>query len=192
MRPRNSRFSLRTGLAALHIGGCRPGSPTGGVVAKGTGLLALVAVAIICGACDLLNPDRQLVTRDGSAARLVQDSPDIERLLSIQRTRDAEGDTFWREKHSSESVTKRVENMRLNPERYAPGREAFLLAMSRSAALSVPGHTYARLVQQSGARCNLNPITTSSYVKVLITSGPLRGNQGWMCEDSLVRTTIWP
>jgi len=142
--------------------------------------VALASVAIL-GGC--YNPDRELITRDGSHARLVDDNPEVERLLSVQKARDDEIAKFWREKHTNQEGVERIKDMLVNPEQYAPGRKEFLVAMSEQPGVFVPEKTYARLLQSSGAHCTPRPGYTTVYVKVRITTGAFMGREGWVCED---------
>jgi hypothetical protein len=161
-----------------------------GRIGNHTHLLAAIASLVMMGGC--FNSDRALVTQDSSHVYLVEDSPDVRRLLSVQKTRDDEFDEFRREKHTSEEGLRRVEDMLVNPERYAPGRKEFLVAMSRQPGISVPEKTYARLLQYSGAHCTPRPGYTTVYIKVRITSGPFLGREGWVCEDDIRRTLMMP
>ena len=155
-------------------------------------LLATLTSLAIIGGCDLLNPDRHLVTRDGPPSRVVDDSPEVERLFSVQKARDAEVDYFWQEGHSQEDGMKRIEDIHRHPERYTPGRKEFLLAMSLQPGVFVRGKTYVRHLESSGAKCELYPEVTATYIKVRITSGPLHGREGWVCEGNLFRTVALP
>jgi hypothetical protein len=138
-------------------------------------LLAAMALVVTMVGC--YDPDRALETRDGSHARLVEDTPEIERLLSVQKTRDDNDN---------------VDDMHIHPERYAPSRKEFLAAMSRQPGVSVPEKTYARLLESSGAHCTPKPGYTTVYIKVRITSGPFLGREGWVCEDDIGRTYVMP
>jgi hypothetical protein len=152
--------------------------------------LVAITFLLLTGGCS--SPDRALITRDGSHTRLVEDSPEVERLLSVQKTRDTEANEFWREKHTDEEGLKHIEDMLMRPERYAPGRKEFLAAMFNQPGISVPERTYARLLEYSGARCTPRPGYSTVYIKVRITSGPLLGQQGWICEDNVGRTQVMP
>jgi hypothetical protein len=161
-----------------------------GLIRNRARLLGVTAGLVMMGGC--YNPDRALITRDGSHARLVEDTPEVERLLSVQKTRDDEIAKSWRENTKEERI-KRIQDVMLNPNRYSPpGRQEFLTAMSRQAGVSVPEKTYARLLEHSGARCNPMPVYTTVYIKVRITSGPLVGHEGWVCEDDIGRTYVMP
>ncbi len=132
------------------------------------------------------------MTRDGSHARLVEDNSEVQRLLSVQKTRDDEVAKFWREKHTSQEHLERIQDMLVNPEQYAPGRKEFLLAMSRQPGVTVPEETYARLLEYSDAHCTPMPGYSTVYIKVRITTGPFMGREGWVCEDDVGRTFVMP
>ena len=129
--------------------------------------LMLAALLCVATSTGCFNPDRELITRDGSHAWLVEDSPAVERLLSVQKTSDQD------------------------IERPSPNRREFLLAMSQRPEVLISEKTYARLLEYSGAHCN--PIGYSTvYIKVRVTSGPLAGREGWLCEDDIGRTFVMP
>lgn len=142
--------------------------------------------------CTLLKANRQLITRDGATTFLVQDNTMVERMLALQRIQDAEIEQFWKAKHSKEEGIQRVTDMQANPTHYTPGRKEFLSSMSQQPGVFIPEKTYLRLIEGSGAHCNANPLFTTTYIKVRITSGPLRGREGWACEDSIARTVPMP
>jgi len=160
----------------------------------GNEIRALIAVTclVILGGCEMLNPDRQLITRAGGKTHLAEDSPEVERLLSGQKARDSEMETFWHGKHSQDDTSERFRVMATDPDRYSPGRREFLLAVSQQSNVTVPEQSYVRLLRHSGVRCNLNATYTTTFIKVRITSGALRDREGWVCEDDIQRTVVWP
>ncbi len=103
-------------------------------------------------------------------------------MLSIEKARDDEAEKLWDKHLNREEAITRVLDAHLNPERYAPGRKEFLSAMSQQPGVMVPEKTYVRVLAGSGAMCNLEPVYTFTFVKVRITSGPLRGLEGWACQ----------
>jgi hypothetical protein len=160
------------------------------VIRNKSHLLVAIASLVMTGGC--FNPDRAEITRAGSLSRVVEDSPEVERLLSIEKIRDAEVDQFRRKIPSREEAIKRGEDMMMNPERYAPGRKEFIFAMSQQPGVSVPGNTYVRSLATSGVKCNPNPIDSGIYIKVRITSGPFLGYEGWACQDNIGGTFAMP
>jgi hypothetical protein len=151
--------------------------------------LILIPVLLATSGCDMLNPNRQIIT--SRATRLIAPSPQVERLLSVQRKQDAEVDSFWHEKHTKQEGIKRVEQIHGNPETIYPGRNAFLSVMASQPAESVPANVYVRLVEDSQVKCN-DPLETTKFIKVRVTSGRLDGHVGWVCEDDVFRTVTWP
>lgn len=141
-----------------------------------------------CG-CDVLNPNRQIET--GIATRLITPGPDVQRLLSAQRVQDEEGERFWSEKHTQQEGTERVEQLRRNPDSIYPGRKQFLSAMAAQPAELVAANVYLRLLEESHVKCN-NLLYTTTFIKVRVTSGPFDGHVGWVCEDDVFRTVVWP
>ena len=151
---------------------------------------AAILIAVTVCACDLLNPNRQLKTQD-RLVRLIAPSPAVDSLLSRQRTQDEEVERFWREPHSKDEGIRRVQELQTNPERYYPGRSAFLLTMAQQPGESIPASSYLRLLESSEVKCS-KPLFTTTFIKVRVTSGPLVGRVGWVCEDDVFRTVTMP
>jgi hypothetical protein len=80
-----------------------------------------------------------------------------------------------------------VEQLRRNPEGIYPGRNVFLSAMAIQPAESVPARVYLRLLEDSHVKCS-NPLYTTNFIKVRVSSGPLDGHIGWVCENDVFRT----
>ena len=151
--------------------------------------LLLIFVLALASGCDMLNPNRQIMTR--ISTHLIAPSPDVERLLSGQRVEDTKVERFWHEGHSKQEGIDRVEQILRNPESLYPGRKDFLSAMAKQPAESVPANSYLRLLEESHVKCS-NPIETTTFIKVRVTSGALDGHVGWVCEDDIFRTVVWP
>lgn len=96
----------------------------------------------------------QLNGTSSALVTLISDSPDVRRLLT------EEGEP--------------------HPDRDPHARKDFLRSMSQLPGISVPGGSYCDLVERSKSRC----VDTAVYVLVQITTGPSRGQRGWMCETS--------
>jgi len=148
----------------------------------------LIAVAL-CGWA-LLNPNRQLKTQVRPVS-LIAPSPAVDGLLSQQRIQDEGIERFWREPHGKEEGIKRVQELQRDSERYYPGRSNFLWAMARQPAEAIPASSYLRLLENSKVKCS-NPLFTTTFIKVRVTSGPLVGRVGWVCEDDVFRTVTMP
>jgi hypothetical protein len=104
----------------------------------------------------------QLTGTSNTGVTLISDSPDVRRLLT------EEGEPY--------------------PDRDPRGRKDFLRSMSQLAGITVPGGSYCDLIERSESRCGPSPIYTASYVLVQVTTGPSKGQRGWMCETSARRT----
>ena len=157
------------------------------------GALFSVAVClVVTSGCDVLNPNRQLITRAGTTVPLAENSSEVEHLLSGQKGHDIEMEQFRGVKQSAADAAERIHVMATDPDHYSPGRKEFLLAMARQSGVLVPGNSYVRLLQSSGVRCNLDTTFSTTFIKVRITSGPLKGREGWVCEDDIQRTVALP
>ena len=151
--------------------------------------LLLISVLAFASGCDILNPNRQIMTR--ISTRLIAPSPDVDRLLSVQRVQDAKVEQFWHDKHSKQEGIAMVEQIQMDPESLYPGRKEFLSAMDKQSAERVRAKTYLRLVDDSGVHCG-DPIYTTHFLKVRVTSGSLDGHIGWVCQDDVVGTIALP
>jgi hypothetical protein len=114
--------------------------------------------------------------------QLISDSPDVQLLILAQEKSDAPELRWLKESRSHDERVRGVQDRRQHPERYAPTLLSFLEAMAAKPAFAVRGGTTCRLVERSQARCTPDPLDTHAYVKVRITEGPKRGQQGWACE----------
>jgi hypothetical protein len=137
----------------------------------------------------MLNPNRQTVTR--ISTRLIAPSPDVDRLLSVQRVQDTKVEQYWHEKHSKQESIAVVVQIEMDPESLYPGRKKFLSAMANQSAEQVPGNTYIRVLDDSGVHCS-SPLYTTHFIKVRVTSGPLEGHIGWVCQDDVSGTVALP
>ncbi|HVO98062.1 MAG TPA: hypothetical protein VMT15_08340 [Bryobacteraceae bacterium] len=124
-------------------------------------------------------------------ARLVIPSPAVDRLLSLERIEEEKVELFWREPHTKQQGVERVQGLQKNPDRYNPGRRNFLSSMAQQPAESIPPSSYLRLLENSKVKCS-NPLYTTTFIKVRVTSGPLVGRVGWVCEDDVFRTVTMP
>lgn len=123
------------------------------------------------------------------STRLIAPSPDVERLLSTQRSEDMKIERFWQEKHSKQEGIDRVEQIERNPESLYPGRKDFLSAMVKQPGESVPANIYLRMLEDSHVKCS-HPRYTTNFIKVRVTSGSLAGHIGWVCETDVFRTVV--
>lgn len=151
---------------------------------------ALISIlAAMCG-CDFLNPNKQIMTKD-VPIHLIDPNPEVEHLLSVQLAEDVEADRFWHQGHSKEDGIGRIEQIRTHPESLYPGRKTFLSAMAAQPAESLPANSYVRLLENSNVKCS-DPLLTTKFIKVRVTSGSLEGHVGWICEDDVFRTVTMP
>lgn len=70
-----------------------------------------------------------------------------------------------------------------HPEQYLSGRANFLALMAQLPRVSVPGRSYCEVIERSKSTCGATPIETATYVFVQVTTGPSRGQKGWVCEN---------
>jgi hypothetical protein len=116
-----------------------------------------------------------------SELQLVRDTPEARLLIAEQGGRDSAVESFWQSKHSEEEGLERVRDMQTHPERYTAGRKQFLEALAQQPVVSLPKKTYLRDVQESTAKCYDDPLSSPTFRKVRVVSGPFRGSEGWTC-----------
>jgi hypothetical protein len=152
-------------------------------------LIAIPVVVMTCG-CDTFNPNRQIRTQD-TAVPLIAVSPEVDHILSAEKTRHAQASQRVIIKGSKEASFEQVEKFLWDPELEYPGHGNFLAAMAQQPSLTIPPKSYLRILEDSKAKCD-NPRYTTNFIKVRVTSGPLEGRIGWVCEDYVYRTVVWP
>src|SRR5205814_8159386 len=96
------------------------------------GVLLLVLLAGCRRADDLVIPE-------GSMARLVQDSPEVRRMLARQHELAAETQKFWSAKHTQEEIRQRLNDQGGKPDQYNTIRDEVIAAMSSQPAINVAG-----------------------------------------------------
>jgi hypothetical protein len=122
--------------------------------------------------------------------QIISDSPEVQLLILAQEKSDATELSWLKKSQAHDERARGVQDRRRDPGRYAPTLLSFLEAMAAKPSLPVRGGTRCRLLERSQARCTPNPLDTRAYVKVRITEGPERGQQGWACEVRDVVSTI--
>jgi hypothetical protein len=150
-------------------------------------LLCTTIVISLSLGCALLNPNRQnwiYGNSPNAQVLLLYDSPEVRRLLADENAREGEINRFWRDKHTQEEGVKRIHDMARHPEQYPPGRSKFLEDMAKMTGFYVPSKSYCRILEGSESKCGRLPIETAVYMLVRVTTGPLRGKQGWVCSSN--------
>jgi hypothetical protein len=112
-----------------------------------------------------------------SELRIVLDSQDIHRLIADEGIRDA-AERRVPFHHSFQRIGEEWEHT----ETYANSeRSHFLKTIVNEPSVSLPDGTYLQNVEISKAKCFLDPVSTPTFFKVRVLSGPLKGKEGWTC-----------
>jgi hypothetical protein len=149
-------------------------------------VVALAAIVLLTGCkSDPVWTTSNLVPE----VRLISDSPDVRLLISEQEKSDAAELNWLRKSRTHDERAHGVEDRRRHPERYVPTLRAFIEAMAAKPGFVVRGGDACRLVERSHARCTPDPLDTFAYVKVRISEGRHRGQEGWACEVTDVSPT---
>jgi hypothetical protein len=130
-------------------------------------LTAALTATVILGGCEF-HPDRHWRFREDTNAnsKLVFDSLELRRLIAEQESRNQE-----------------------LPEPI-PGRSQFLDAVRRQPGVSVPPGPYARQLERSKASCEPGQSKVGRLTRIRITTGPLKGMEGWVCEHYDIGLTL--
>jgi hypothetical protein len=175
-------------------------------------IACFVGLAVVTGAaCQAADLAILAITDGTHTVRLVRDSREVQALISRQSSLEAvdrvESDRFaedhirlLREKERKQasgfdvsSIERQLDLQRKHPEAYIPERIAFLKQMGQAVGFVVPPGSNCTIIERSEAICSESPLSNPRYVKVIITSGPLKGMAGWGCEgDGIARTVIMP
>ena len=84
--------------------------------------------------------------------KVVCDSPEVRRLIAEEEKRQAEAESWFRNKTIDERRA-HIHELLLHPGQMLPGHREFLDAMSKAPAVPVPGKARGKVVQVSTARC---------------------------------------
>jgi len=153
--------------------------------------LAVIILMITAG-CAAFKARFSSITAD-RPVRLVLDSPEVRQLIARQEAfqprERAEIDHFKkdRDRERTDDAAGPLRESLQHPERYIPERTAFLDAMAQAPGVIVPGKSYCRILARSEAMCSRQPYYNPTYLKVRITSGPSKGQEGWACLGDDIR-----
>src|SRR5271155_3342160 len=108
-------------------------------------LMTLPALAL--AGCRALGPDYAFVTGE-SAPRLVQDSPEVRRLLEQAWRHNLVAGKMWVGRTEQEVVELEYD-IRTHPEKYMTERRALFADMARQPGVTVTGRQYFLLLRES-------------------------------------------
>jgi hypothetical protein len=137
--------------------------------------------------CRSLNPNYAYVSQRYSEVRLVNDSPEVRRLLDAGAAQDA----ATRRSFDDLTPDQQLElnkDLHSHPERHMADRRKLVEAMGDQPGFIVTGEQYFRVLEQSPAGCASDPVTTSNYVRVRVSTGQAKGKEGWACSRDVQPT----
>jgi hypothetical protein len=152
--------------------------------------LLWIVFALSLASCRLFDPAYACITRPGSITKLVADSPEVRRLLTDAATLEAEKLRSRRALPDPEQLQLTID-MRAHPEQYMAERRKLLETMAQQPGVLVTGEQYFRILEQSPAGCADDPVTTSSYLRVRVSTGPSKGSEGWACSRDVQPRGQW-
>jgi hypothetical protein len=145
-------------------------------------ILAAFGTAVGIAAWWVFSPTHAYYIRDTGTepVLLIADSSEVRHLIAREEAHAPE------EVKVGEALLQQYEPLavverREHPERYFPEHIRFLDALTHQPHVTAPAGSYARLLEMSHAKCNSDPSLSGEYAKVRLTSGPMRGREGWLC-----------
>jgi hypothetical protein len=146
----------------------------------------LVISALITVGCTLLDPDYASVTRENSITKLVADSPGVRKLLNEAAEHDATVKRSLKER-PAEKQDLLIQEL----QKPSAQRRQLLDAISGQTGVVVTGKQYFRELERSTAGCDIYPISSATYVRVRVSTGPSKGREGWACSRDVQPTGAW-
>jgi hypothetical protein len=120
----------------------------------------------------------------------VADSPQVRRLLSEAANLEAEKHRSRQALPDPQQVQLTID-MRAHPKRYMAERSKLIETMAQQAGILVTGEQYFRILEESPAGCADDPVTTSNYLRVRVSTGPSKGSEGWACSRDVQPRGQW-
>ena len=109
------------------------------------------------------------------ATQIVLDTPEVRQLIAAYEVKSGEIDhTLAKEPHTLQEERRQI----------LPSRIAFLEAMASAPHITVKENTRCRMLEISKAGCSPVAEGSITYVKVVITNGPSKGQQAWICRNA--------
>jgi hypothetical protein len=137
----------------------------------------LMVLGLISTGCRVFDPEYEARTSEADQVRLIADSEQVQGLVSREEAMElderASANRFRKEEIGlgQQNRSHELDELRKHRETYIAGRLAFLDAMARERAISIPPGSYCRIIQRSHAICSRHPQENPEFVKVRITSG---------------------
>jgi hypothetical protein len=110
-----------------------------------------------------------------TATTIVLDTPEVRQLIAAY---EAKTDAMMRSLAAQRPRTWQ-EYRRL----VTPDRTEFLAAMAAAPHVTVNENTRCRMIERSKAGCSPIAESTITYVRVLVTDGPSKAQEAWICRD---------
>lgn len=118
----------------------------------------------------------KIVQNGGSkSTSIALDTPEVRELITTYEAKEAD---------IREHLAKEPYSLEEERHQIMPIRTTFLDAMTRARCIVVKENTRCRILEISTARCSPLPEATITYLRVLITNGPLKGQQAWICRNA--------
>ena len=150
--------------------------------------MGLILASLCVAGCAVVNPNRRAFVPAGSVdkVRIAFDSRTVRDLINEAAKQQTEIDRFWFAPHTAGEGARRVGDMSKHPELYPPARNEFREALERFPGATLHEKTFCRIIGAANVRCAF-PITMNSLLHIRITSGPLTGREGWVCDTHVSR-----
>ena len=116
---------------------------------------------------------------------LIADSPGLRQMISQEEAVEAMELNSWQKPVNPKTLLQQLKDVAENPEKYTPGRSAFLLAMRHQPSVAVHDQAHIEIVSTSLASCTLIAFASAKFVNVRVLDGSDRGEKGWVCSDKI-------
>ncbi len=156
--------------------------------------ILIVAASIFIGtavSCNVLTPNRQLITRSGEQTYLTNNTDQVRSILANHGALDTDMDVQRAHEAAFKSASQDIASAKY-PDTVFAARRELVRQMTDLSGRTVDGGTYLRILRKSNAICTTHWLDTSSYLLVRITSGSQAGREGWICGLSVARTVAMP
>ncbi len=124
-----------------------------------------------------------------TGVQLISDTSAVWRLITIEE-RDGPEEVRIGEALLIKYGPLAIVERRRHADQYFPQHVKFLDEMAHQPSVKAPNGSYVRLLVRTNAKCEADPTLSAEYAKVRITSGSLRGSEGWLCYWRDIAPTI--
>jgi hypothetical protein len=144
--------------------------------------LGIVAFAIVAAGLWIFSPSHAFYVReDSTIVRLIADTPAVRGLITVEERNGPDEVRVGEMSLIQYGPMTAMAERRHHADKYFPQHVKFLSEMAHQPSVRAPNGSYVRVLDRSHAKCEEDPSLSAEYARVRITSGSLRGSEGWLC-----------